>query len=431
MNKRAFLIGAGGAGMSAIAKYLHAEGYTVLGSDSTHSPVIKDLEENYGFIYTGDHDASNIRIDIGLVVYTPAVGPGNVEYDKAVLLGIDMFSYPEYLGVISKNKKTIAIAGTNGKTTTTTMTGEVLVHAGLDPTIIVGGVMTAFNTNYKRGESDLFVVEACEYKDSFHSLYPTIAVITNLTPDHLDYFGTYENYKNTFMTFVENIVEEGTLICNTQDENLSEIIELARNRNLQIVDYTQEVITELSIPGKHNIQNAQAASSVARVLSNESDTSKEYLASSFKGSKRRFQFLGTSPRGYEVYDDYAHNPEGLHVLIEGVRDRYPEKHIALFFQPHEYPRTKDFFAEFVTELSLVDTLFLLPIYKARKPVDPSVSSVLLSEAIKWEKEDLNVELPENFDEAVNLFDEKKLPEDTIVLVVGAGDIHKVGPMLVQ
>jgi len=431
MSKKAYLIGAGGAGMSAVAKYLYAQGYTVLGSDATHSPIIQDLQDNYGFVYTGDHDADNIHIDIELVVHTPAVGKGNAEYDKAELLGIELFSYPEYLGVISKSKRTISIAGTNGKTTTTTMTGESLTHVGLDPTIIVGGVMTAFNTNYRQGESDLFVVESCEYKNSFLSLHPEIAAITNVTPDHLDFFGTYENYKETFISFVRNIVEGGTLVCNMQDPELTDIITVAQERSLTVVDYSQEKMLTLPIPGQHNIQNAQVACAIARVLDSDMNKVESYLSESFKGSKRRFQHLGLTEQGFDVYDDYAHNPEALEVLISGVRERYPEKHIAMFFQPHEYPRTKDFFTEFSQELARVDSLFLLPIYKARKPIDDAVSSPLLAEAITWENKDMQVETPESFDQAVEMFYENKFPKDTIVLVVGAGDINKLGPMLVQ
>jgi len=431
MKKKIYLIGAGGAGMSAVAKYLYKEGYSVSGSDAAHSETIIDLQENYGFDYKGDHDANNIQVSQEAIIYTPAVGPGNPEYDKAVALQMKMYSYPEFIGVISENKRTIAIAGTNGKTTTTTMVGEVLVNAGLDPTIIVGGVMTAFGTNYKEGNSDLFVVEACEYKNSFLSLSPETLVITNITPDHLDFFKTVENYKQVFVEFVKKMSVGNTLICNQGDPELIEVIFQAKKQGINIIDYTDLNKPELQIPGSHNVQNAQAALAVGHVYGVQVKNAQTYLEHSFKGSGRRFEYRGDTHEHHQVFDDYAHNPEAIETLVTGIRERYPKIHIVMFFQPHLFSRTQDLFIEFVRTLGLVDTQIVLPIYRAREEDDGSMSSIILSEAIRIEHPSVNVSSPNNFKEAVDIFKNLKLPKDTIVLTVGAGDVNKIADMLLE
>ncbi len=430
--KKAHLIGAGGAGMSAIAKYLYQQGYTVTGSDATVSQTITDLSEKYSFQYMGDHKSDNVRSDLEFVVYTPAVGPQNPEYQKAQSLGIPLYSYPEYLGVISKDKKTIAVSGTNGKTTTTTMVGELLVDQGFDPTIIVGGVMQEFSSNYKEGGSDLFVVEACEYKHSFLSLTPSVLVITNITPDHMEYFETFENYQNTFVSLVERMSENGVVICDPSDEALLPIVQKAGERGLSVYDYTQKSFEkQLSVPGEHNRKNAFAALSVLDTLGGEMTRGQSYLQEFFRGSKRRFELLGQTKDGFSVYDDYAHNPEAIETLVGGLRTRYPESSIVMFFQPHLYSRTKDLFEGFVQSLLLPDQVFLLPIYAAREESDDDISSVILAEAMKIQNPSADPIVCTDFDDAQAQFESYDFPKSTIVLVVGAGDVYKLGQQLVQ
>ena len=417
--------------MSAVAKYLYKKGYDVSGSDSTHTDIIAHLEEKYGFIYAGDHHPDNLHSNVNLVVYTPAVGPGNVEYDKALTLGLDMHSYPEYLGIISKEKKTIAISGTNGKTTTTTMTAEVLINLELEPTVIVGGVMKAFDTNYIDGNSDLFVVEACEYKNSFLSLTPDVLVLTNITPDHLDFFGTYENYKEVFIKLINNMESGSSLICNEHDSELQDVVEVAKSKGIQVLDYMTIPEPKLKIPGDHNVMNAQAALAVAHALGADVQQAGEYLQESFEGSKRRFEHVGETEAGISVYDDYAHNPEALVTLIQGLKEQDPDRAVILFFQPHLYSRTKDLFGEFTQALILADQVILLPIYAAREIDDSEMSSIILSEGMKLLEPECSVDVVSDFEEAVEVFESYKLPKKNIVITAGAGDIYKLSVMLVQ
>ena len=191
--KTAYLIGIGGAGLSGLARYLHHNGYLVFGADTSDNEISHNLRTEIGATIFTEHTSDNVPDHCDLVVYSPAVPNNNPERMIATEREIAQYTYPEYLGVISSDKQTIAIAGTNGKTTTTTMTATALDELGLDPTVIVGGQMPRFGSNFRAGNSDLFVVEACEYKDSFLSLHPNIVVVTNITPDHLDYFGTIEN----------------------------------------------------------------------------------------------------------------------------------------------------------------------------------------------------------------------------------------------
>jgi len=429
--KKAHLIGLGGAGVSAIAKYLVKEGYAVSGSDDTYSETIQELEEHYGVNYTGKHQGEAISGEIDMVIYTPAVGTGNVEWDKAAELGITMFSYPEYLGEISQYKKTIAIAGTNGKSTTTTMTAEVLVEQGFDPTVIVGAKTKKFDSNYRAGTSDLFLVEACEYKNSFLSLTPAILVITNVSPDHLDFFGDFETYLDAFTNLVKRMDAGSTLICPAEDTQFKNLVQLAKSKNIHVIDFTQQPVPILSIPGTYNQLNAQAAAAVVEVLGGDAEVAKTYLEKSFQGLSRRFEYMGQTDTGVEVVEDYAHNPEGLVMLIDGVHKLYPEKKIHMFFQPHEYPRTKEFFAEFTNALSGMDSLSILPIYKARKPIDESVSSNLLAQAISEQNKDSLVLTPQDFNEAVNVFNRDLADTIDLILVVGAGDVWNISRMLTK
>lgn len=429
--KQAHLIGLGGAGVSAIAKYLTQNGYSVSGSDDIHTQTISDLEDNYAVIYTGINSAKNIHDDIDVVIYTPAVETGNAEYDEAVTQGIKMFSYPEYLGEISQYKRTIAIAGTNGKSTTTTMTAELLVDQGFDPSVIVGAVMKQFNSNYRAGESDLFVVEACEYKNSFLSLQPSILVITNMTPDHLDFFGDFETYVDAFKKLIGNMREGGTLICPSHDPLFHELAELAEQNSIDVIDFTYQDAPTLNIPGTHNVLNAQATLAILSVLGGDASQAQTYLASKFSGLARRFELIGKTEKGTVVYEDYAHNPEGLTLLIDGISRQYPDKNVHYFFQPHEYPRTKEFFTEFAQALATTDSLSLLPIYKARKPVDDSVSSELLAETIQLYDEAGLVLTPKDFKEAVDQFNEKVANACDMVIVVGAGDVWNISRMLTK
>src|SRR3990167_6220875 len=233
--KRAHFVGIGGIGVSAIARMMLAEGKIVSGSDVSDSAIIDELRKLGAKIFLG-HNADNVAEDVDLLVYTPAVAADNPELKKAVEMGISTLSYPEMLGLISKDKYTIAVSGAHGKTTTTAMIAKILIDAGLDPTVIVGSFLKDQGSNFVAGKSEKFLVEACEYKKYFLNLNPKIIVITNIDNDHLDYYGNLENIKKAFGEFAAKLPKEGYLVCDPNEENLKEIVGKVR---FKIIDYTK------------------------------------------------------------------------------------------------------------------------------------------------------------------------------------------------
>lgn len=431
--KTAYLIGIGGAGLSGLARYLYHNGYMIYGADTSDNEISRKLSDEIDATIFTEHNAGNVPDHCDLVVYSPAVPTSNPERMVATEREIPQYTYPEYLGVISAEKKTIAIAGTNGKTTTTTMTATVLDELGLDPTVIVGGQMPRFGSNFRAGDSNLFVVEACEYKDSFMSLHPDIVVITNITPDHLDYFGTVDNYVETFKKFVLRIPEHGVLVTNPNAQYLDQIAESAKDNGVTVVDYTQYAQHEwnLQIPGQYNVHNAAAALSACLQLDLKTSVVQKTIEEKFETADRRFQLLGMSTDGAPVYDDYAHNVEALNVLIDGVRERYRDKKIVLVYHLHEYSRTQNFLDGWVDALSKPDVVYLLPIYGAReKPEDFTIRSEQVVEKILEQKPDQQVQYVVDAQNAVSEIEQANYNVDYIIICAGAGQADQVGKQLV-
>jgi UDP-N-acetylmuramate--alanine ligase len=431
--KSVYLVGIGGAGMSGLARYFHHHKYAVYGTDTNLDGAGKILEQEINATITHTHSGENIPEHCELVVYTPAVDDSNPELVAARERGIDVYSYPEYLGLISQEHFTIAVAGTNGKTTTTAMIATVLDELGLDPTVIVGGEMPRFNSNFRAGSSKYFVVEACEYKESFLHLSPNIVVLTNVTPDHLDHFGTVEKYYKVFRDFIDCVADDGILVTDFSDKKLDTLFQRAHARGIDIVDYTQYTFNDwkLSIPGSYNINNAAAALAGSIQLGVAADKVQKILETNFQAPRRRFELLGTTAGGASIYDDYAHNPDALELLIEGVRDKYDREKIVMVFQPHLYSRTQDFFAEFVDALKAVDALYLLPIYPAREQAaDFDVSSAELAQAIRDTDTQAEVIVCEDIETCTNQISEAEYSQDNLIICAGAGKANEVGKALV-
>tara|TARA_B100000745_G_scaffold49034_1_gene29351 strand:- start:4236 stop:5534 length:1299 start_codon:yes stop_codon:yes gene_type:complete len=417
-------IGIGGIGISAIARMLLLLGKNVSGSDSGRSPVTEKLEREGAAVYEG-HDARNLKDDTDLVVYTIAIAKDNPELLEAQKRGVTLLTYPEALGLLTSAKKTIAVAGTHGKTTTTAMIAEVLMGQNMDPTVVVGSFLNNQKENFIGGASNLMVVEACEYCDSFLNLHPFIGVITNIDSDHLDYFGSLENIQKSFRKFAERIPNDGYLVCNPNDENVKPILE---GLSSTIIDYSEmgEDI-ELSVPGKHNIKNAQAALSASMLVGVTQEKGKANIKT-FKGTWRRQEFKGETKKGALIYDDYAHHPQEVAAVIEAFKSLYPDKKVSLVFQPHLYSRTKLLFDDFVKELSNADGVMLAPIYAAREKKDDTISSKMIEEEInKKEHKAIYVETPDEMVEKLKEWSD----DDDVVITVGAGDIYKVGERLLE
>lgn len=405
--KHVYFLGIGGIGMSALARYFRLLGKEVSGYDKTETPLTKKLVEE-GMKIHYDENQDMISDDIDMVIFTPAIPSDNKEWEKIKSLGVPVKKRAEVLGMISRVYKTIAIAGTHGKTSTSSMTSCFLRSAGLDCSAFLGGIVKDFESNFVFGESDWVVVEADEFDRSFMHLTPEIAVLLSVDADHLDIYGEHEEMLKTFRDFTLQINQGGTLLLAQQvlpfiDNEwkkalLKKEIQLysfgvnegwysARNvvpedHKFAFDFYTgneKRLRTGLSMPGDHNVSNATAALAIADKLGLDQDRLAEAVKK-FKGIKRRFDFIYTS-EDQSYIDDYAHHPGELKVAITAARALYKDKKLTVVFQPHLFSRTKDFLTDFAEELSKVDELILMDIYPAREKPIPGITSERIKELI--------------------------------------------------
>ncbi len=423
--KKVFFIGIGGIGMSALAQYFKDQGVVVTGSDRDPSPKVHDVLGAHGISVVIGHHPDNVPADASLVVYSDAVVEGSegfVERLRARELDIKEQSYFEALGEVSKGKRTVAVAGTHGKTTTTGMLAKILKDAGASPTAIVGSLVKDFGSNYLHGDSDIFVVEACEYRDHLLELSPEILVITNLEWDHTDWFPSLEALQATFKKAVERVSAHGAIVTDPNNPNIAPLLASAKAR---IVDYTKEPVYELRLPGEFNQQNARAAAAAARaILPTISETTIADSLAEFHGTWRRFEYKGKTAKGADVYDDYAHHPTAIRVTLKALRKKVKGK-IFVAFHPHLYSRTRDLLDEFAVAFSDADKVFIAPIYAAREADDGSISSAILAERIRATGTDATALDFDAIEKELNAAG----PGDTI-MTMGAGDIYKVADALV-
>lgn len=422
--KKVYFIGIGGIGMSAVARMFLHEGKEVFGSDMSASKITEELTKLGAKITIGP---STLPEGIDLVIYTVAIPDNNPELVFAKSKNIPAISYPESLGLISKDKFTIAVAGTHGKTTTTAMVAQILVEAGLDPTVIVGSLLKS-GTNFIPGKGKYFVVEACEYKRSFLNIKPDIAIITNIDDDHLDYYKDLAGIQKGFGEFIQGIKSGGMLVTDTTSEKIKPVFFTDLRDNVELKNYL-EVAEEIvvGVPGQHNVRNAKAAF----VVANKLGVSKEKILSglkNFTGTWRRFEKIGETAAGALVYDDYGHHPTEIKATLEAAREKFPKERIFAVFQPHLYSRTKEHFTEFGPSLSAANEILLVPIYAAREPQDPSISSEILAQEIK--KEGRNATSFSDFD-AVSDFLKKNTKVGDVIFTIGAGNITDLSKMLVS
>ncbi|HVX90177.1 MAG TPA: Mur ligase domain-containing protein, partial [Candidatus Paceibacterota bacterium] len=340
--KKAYFIGIGGIGMSALAQLMADHGVAVSGSDREASPVT-ELLESKGITVMIGQKADNVPSDAEVVVYSEAVWEDNAERVRAKELNLRQISYFQALGEISYKKRTIAIAGTHGKTTTTSMTAKILADGGASPTAVVGSIVKDFDSNYLHGDSDLFVVEACEYKRDFLTLSPFVLVITNIEWDHTDYYSDIDDFRSAFWQLAEKVPAEGAIVTNPHDPVIASMLNGLAPR---IIDYTQEPAFNLRLPGDFNQNNARAAAAAARfVLKGITDDSIATSLAHFHGTWRRFERKGKAKSGAEVYDDYAHHPTSVAKTLAELRKKTSGK-IFVAFHPHLYSRTRDLLPEF-------------------------------------------------------------------------------------
>ncbi|TSA45783.1 UDP-N-acetylmuramate--L-alanine ligase, partial [bacterium] len=353
--KNIFFVGIGGIGISAIARVLLASGRQISGSELSTSEITNDLEQLGIKIFYG-HSETNLPPDADLVIYSAAIPPENPERLKALSLNIPELSYPEALGQFAKGKKVIAIAGTNGKTTTTAMIATILENAGEDPTAIVGSKVLAWNSNARVGKGEYLILEADEYRRAFLHYHPDKAVITNIEPDHLDYYRDLDDIKRAFVEFAKNIKSGGALVYNLDNPNAREIAASVHCHKISFgfseeaeVDPVFLEDAKLQVPGYFNLSNAMAAAAVCQNIGLSQLEIIEGL-NNFRGTWRRFQNLGKFGNA-DIISDYAHHPDGVRVTLEAAAEFYRGKRVLVVFQPHQHNRTKLLFQDFVTSFS--------------------------------------------------------------------------------
>lgn len=444
-GKRGHLIGVGGVSMSPLAEVLLGVGLRISGSDMNESENTRRLE-NLGIPVAIGHRAENIGPEVDFVVRTAAVRDQNPEVQAAHERGIPVFERTQAWGALMKDyKNALCIAGTHGKTTTTSMSTHILMAAERDPTVMIGGTLPLLKAGHRVGAGDTIVMESCEYYDSFLSFCPTIAVILNIEADHLDFFKDLEDVKKSFREFAALVPESGRIIANLDDENTMDALE-PLHRELMTFGlgedadvYARNIVSRgaqtefdiycrgkcfthvnLRVPGLHNVKNALAATAAAICLGIKPNAV-QYGLAGFTGAGRRFEFKGKF-NGADVYDDYAHHPGELKALLDAV-EPLGYKRVVMVFQPHTYTRTAALFDDFVEELKRPDLTFLAEIYAAREQNTIGISSADLSRQIP------NSLYFSSFDELEKSLRWTAAPGD-IILTVGAGDIYKIGERLV-
>ena len=442
--KNIYFIGIGGIGMSAIARYFNNKSFNILGYDKVRSPLCLDLEsENIQINYTDNihfisSDVKENKKET-LVVYTPAIPISNHQFSYFKDNGYKILKRSELLGKITQDNFTIAIAGTHGKTTTSSILAHILHSSGIDCTAFLGGVCSNYNSNLILGtKNSVFIVEADEFDRSFLTLNPDIAVITSVAPDHLDIYKNKENLKAAYLDFTNKIKSGGTIfleesidtkIIDRDDVSVlkystSAITDIS-SKNIVSKDkfmhfdviFEEDIVTgfELKMGGEYNVSNALVAISISKKL-NVSNEDIVKSINSFEGIERRFE-IHISNNDVIYIDDYAHHPEEIEKSILAVRNMYSEREITVIFQPHLYSRTKDFMDDFASSLSLSDKLILLEIYAARERKIEGVSSDVLLQKCKVKEKKLSTKK-----EVLSLIEKNEVD---VLLTLGAGDISTI------
>ncbi|MEA3295727.1 MAG: UDP-N-acetylmuramate--L-alanine ligase [Patescibacteria group bacterium] len=435
-NKKIYFIGIGGIGVSALAQYFLEKGNFVIGSDLNYSEILKKMEKQGAKIIIGKQKAINLPKDLDMVIHSPAVKSDNPELKQAIKNkksnpNLKILTYPQALGELTKNHFTIAISGTHGKSTTTSMLSLILIKAKLDPTVIVGTKLKEFgNSNFRMGKSKYLIIEACEYEESFLNYKSDIAVITNIEEDHLDYFKNLNHILKAFKKFIANLSKNGILAINKDDKNISKIL----NEKYKIKKFSikqkkdvEKLKKTLKVPGEYNVYNALSALAVARILKIPDKISFNAL-SEYKGCWRRFDIceIKKGKRKFKIINDYAHHPTEVKALLSGAREKFPKNKIWAIFQPHQLQRTYYFFNDFVKVFDDADEIVITKIYnptgRGDSKIAKKVSSEKLAESLRQRGKKARYAI--NFQKIIQIIETETKPND-IILLIGAGDIYNL------
>jgi UDP-N-acetylmuramate--alanine ligase len=449
-QQRFHFIGIGGISMSGLAQIMHTRGFKVSGSDMQVSPTLEHLKKA-GVLIFPQHDAKNITQDIDVVIYTAAIKADNPELVAAQKLGIPCLTRSVFLGQLMRGYETpICVAGTHGKTTTTSMLATALLSAKLNPTITVGGILNAIHGNIYLGGTDYFLTEACEYYDSFLDFFPKVGIILNIEEDHMDYFKDLAQITGSFQKFAQSIPADGFLAINYDTPQLDNFISLPCQTETfglsEKADWHAEAITfdekacahfdvyhkgvkkvslTLHVPGKHNVLNALSVCAVCEYLGIDLNLLNEGFKD-FTGANQRFEIKGTF-NGVTVIDDYAHHPTEIAATLS-VAKVYPHKKLFVVFQPHTYSRTKAFFRQFADVLSQIDGVILTDIYAAREKNPGDIHSQDLLKAIK--DSGTTAYYMSDFEEIAQFLKNSATSGD-VIITMGAGNVNKIATLLLE
>ena len=452
--KSAHFIGIGGAGMSGIALVLHERGCKVTGSDLKASHYVRELESAGVEVHVGHEAATIDAVAPEVIVTSTAIPETNPEVVRARELGIPIWPRAKMLSYLSDDALTVAVAGTHGKTTTSSMVATMLDKLGLDPSFLIGGIVEGYGTNGKNGNGGYFVCEADESDGSFLYLNPNVVVVTNIEADHLDHYGTLENIEKTFCKFMDLVGEDGTVIING---DVPHYVELARSTGRRVVTYGfdescdyvclpedthHQIASNFSVktpghgtvhvtiaanPGRHNMGNATAALAVADVLGCDVDDAVAAL-SQFKGARRRFTHVG-DVAGVTVVDDYGHHPTEVAATLAAAKDLQYDR-IVCVFQPHRYSRTQALAADFAHAFGDADVLRVMDVFSAGEQPIPGVSGKTVSSGVAATGEVADVEYVPNSRALIeNLVETVR--EGDLLITQGAGDVTQIGPLFIE
>ena len=445
--KKIYFIGIKGSGMVALVEILRRQGYQVAGSDTAEKFFTEEILKKKLYVrFHEGFDADHITSDTDLVVYSTAYNEkNNEEFKAAKFKSIPMISYPELLGLLFNRKYGIAVCGTHGKTTTTAMLAEIFRTSGFDPTAVVGSQVQEWQSSALVGRSEFMIIEADEYQGKFRYYSPQAVVLTSVDWDHPDYFPTYEDYKDTFIEFVQKIPRHGFLVvCGDRNDTL----EIAKTAKCNITKYGfdkdndikiknhelksgKQVFElwysdknlgefELELPGKHNALNAAAAVAMSYKFNADMEKAKETL-SSFEGTSRRFEYVGKR-NGAILIDDYGHHPEEIKATLRAAREFFPKRRIWCVFHPHTYTRTKALLSEFSQSFEDADRVVILDIYGSARETQGGVHSQDLVELAK--KYHRNVEYVPTIPEAIEHLADQ-IGRNDLVIAMGAGNVWEV------
>ena len=451
--KSAHFIGIGGAGMSGIALVLHERGYVVTGSDLKTSRYIRQLTRAGVKVHVGHEAATIDEVNPDVVVVSTAIPESNPELVRARELGIPVWPRAKMLSALGHGYTTVAVAGTHGKTTTSSMCATMLDRMGLDPSFLIGGIVEGYDTNGKNGSGDYFVAEADESDSSFLYLDPDVVVVTNVEADHLDHYSGIEEIEATFAKFMGLVGEDGTVIVCGENPHL---VDLARSTGRRVLSYgfdgANDVVCEQastsgiqsdfkvrfedgseyaveikSNPGRHNMLNATAVLTVARVLGLDVDAAAKAL-SSFEGVRRRFTHVGDID-GVTVVDDYGHHPTEIKATLAAASS-LGYQHVDVVFQPHRYSRLQALCDDFADAFADADKLLLIDVFSAGEMPIPGVTSKMLADAVRAKYPEKTVVYCSSRTQ-LNEELERLVGEGDLLLTMGAGDVTTVGPEFIE